>query len=852
MRQRIATYRLQFRQGVTFEAAARQVPYLVDLGVSHIYASPIFKAVPGSAHGYDVVDPGELDPDLGGWAAFDLLAATLRDHDLGLLLDIVPNHMAASTTNPWWTDVLRHGRDSTFAHYFDIDWSRPKLLLPLLGEPYGEALAEDRFELRIDPGSGEVCFSYYDHCLPLSPESSETLRSSALSLEQVVAKTNDDRAELHRIHETQHWRLAYWRLAREALGYRRFFEISELIGLRVEDASVFAAVHRLPLQLVKEGVVDGLRIDHVDGLADPKTYLDRLGQASRLDWIIVEKILGDDETLPADWIAVGTTGYEVGQQITALQVDGRNEEPLTAAWSAFTGDDPDFDSQVLNAKRRILTRNLAGELDVLVDLAYRIAAGDLATRDFGRDALRRALVELAASLPVYRTYIGPDGPSERDVRLVRDAIRRIDNDREVEDKRLTAFIGSLLMDSTGGSQERLEFIQRFQQTTGPLMAKAVEDTVFYRYNRLIALNEVGANPATFGLEPGDLHAAMTRRAAISPYALSATATHDTKRGEDARARLAVISEVPDEWAEAVERWHHMSEHLRTDVEHGPAPGPHAEWLFYQAVAGAWPPDISIDDAEALADLCERLVAFMTKALREAKRRTSWTDQNERFEEAVENYVRMLFAPANRTLLANIRKTIARLEPAGIINSLAQATLKLTLPGIPDIYQGAELLDFSMVDPDNRRPVDFMRAGHLLCEVRDLPAREALSGWRVGLPKLWLFDRLLALRHRLADHFAHADYAPLRVVGERREHVVAFVRASHDRQVVVVVPRLVYRLMAEGGLPMVDVTQFEKTAIALPPGEGGWSALGGVIGAPSDGPIAVSRLWSELPVSVLWR
>jgi len=845
-----ATYRLQFREGMNFERAAEIVSYLAELGISHLYASPIFTAAPGSTHGYDVANHQELDPALGGEEGFALLAKALKEHGLGLLLDIVPNHMAVSTANPWWRDVLKHGRKSRFAGHFDIDWDAPKLLLPVLGEPYGDALAEGKLVLRLDGETGEAVFGYYDLTLPISPETLSLLPADAgdpQAFALALEKVNEDKDLLHRMHEAQSWRLAYWRLAREALTYRRFFEISDLIGVRVEDPKVFADVHKLPLRLVKEGIVDGLRIDHIDGLADPKGYLAALRKASGLKYVLVEKILAADEDLRAEWRCAGTTGYEVARLITALQVEPEQREAMNKGWSRFTGNDTQFMSQVLAAKRRILTVNLAGELDGLVRLAQAIAIEDVATRDFGRDALRLAIVELASAMPVYRSYIDKDGASDEDRAVIEKAVGRVERGREVEDDRVIAFIASLLLDPAEASEMRARFITRFQQTTGPLMAKAVEDTVFYRFNRLIALNEVGAEPDEFGLDPETFHAAMKKRAESWPHALSATATHDTKRGEDARARLAVISEMPQEWTAAVSRWQEAAEGLRVELPRGPAPTPGAEWLLYQALAGAWPADLSLQDEAGLQDLAERLAAFMTKALREAKRQTSWTSQNEPYETAVENYVRGLFAPERRSFLREVRAAIAIIEPAGIINSLAQLAMKLTLPGIPDIYQGCELLDYSMVDPDNRRPPDFELRQALLQEVRDMPAAEAMERWREGLPKLWLLHRLLRLRRAHVEIFTHGDYEPVGITGDENMHAIAYARVLEGRRVVVAVPRLVLR-HCEPGRPSWISSAFGRTKLQLPAGPGGYRSLTGKVLEELE--IPLSTLWSEIPVAVL--
>jgi (1->4)-alpha-D-glucan 1-alpha-D-glucosylmutase len=834
-----ATYRLQFRGGMTFERAAKIVPYLADLGVSHLYASPIFTAAPGSTHGYDVADHHQLDPELGGEEGFAILAGALKEHGLGLILDIVPNHMAVSTANPWWRDVLKHGRESRYARHFDIDWEAPKLLLPVLGEPYGEALAKGALEIEIDERTGEPVFSYYDLRLPLAPHSVSLLPGAEGLSPETLARVNADKELLHRIHEAQIWRLAYWRLAREALTYRRFFEISDLIGVRVEDPKVFADVHKLPLQLIREGVVQGLRIDHIDGLADPKAYLAQLREASDLDQVWVEKILGADEDLHSDWHCAGTTGYEIASAITGLQVERRNRQAMTEAWTGYTGDDPDFACQVLAVKRRILTINLAGELEALVRLAYGIAMEDVATRDFGRDALRRAIIELAAALPVYRTYIDAQGSAEADRAVLTEAAESVKGGREVEDARIVDFTLGLLLAPPEDSVRRAAFIARFQQTTGPLMAKAVEDTVFYRYNRLIALNEVGSEPDAFGLEPELFHAKMQKRAKIWPHALSATATHDTKRGEDARARLAVLSEMPQEWATAVSRWRDAAHALGQELLDADA-----EWLVYQALVGTWPADLSPENEQGLKALAERLVAFMIKALREAKRRTSWTAPDDAYERAVENYVRGIFMPERRQLLRDIHSTIAAIEPAGLVNSLAQLALKLTLPGVPDVYQGCELLDFSMVDPDNRRPVDFDLRRRLLAQARQATATDAIQRWREGMPKLWLLDRLLGLRQRHAALFDQGDYEAMEIAGDLAHHAVAYARVLGDRRALVIVPRLVLR-HCEAGRPSLTSEAFIRTRLHLP---GKFKNLTGEYAG--DGEISLSELWQSFPVAVL--
>lgn len=877
-----ATYRLQFRGGMTFRRAAALAPYLASLGITHLYASPIFTAAPGSTHGYDVVNHNEFDPVLGGETGFQRMVAALKAHGLGFLLDIVPNHMAASTANPWFADVLMHGSRSRYARHFDIDWSAPKLLLPRLGEPYGEALEAGHFALRFDAGADWLAFGYFDEAFPLSLASCANLlgRESALAdvatalagddskglqaartalaaavrrpqgreaLQRIITGINADRAALHALHEAQVWRLAYWRLAREALTYRRFFEIADLIGVRVEDARVFDDVHALALKLVREGLVDGLRIDHIDGLADPKGYLDRLAAAG-VPYVVVEKILGAGEALRADWQCAGTTGYEVAAAITGVGIETAARDASSRLWTAFTGEDDDVGGRLARVKRLILTQNLAGELKALVRLAGEIAASDIATRDLGRNALRLAIIRIAAALPVYRTYIDGEGAAEEDRRLIAGAVAAALADHEIEDRRAVDFIAGLLLGAQT-DERRAAFIGRFQQTTGPLAAKSVEDTHYYRFSRLIALNEVGSDPAAFGLAPEVFHAFMAGRAERTPDALSATATHDTKRGEDARARLALLGEAPAHWAAAVERWHAAADDLRTALADGPAPDRALEWLLYQALLGAWPADLLPEVNRMPAAFTERMQAFLVKAVREAKLRTRWTAPNEEFEAAVTGYLRGVLARPD--LVSDIAAVFAPFVRAGLVNSLAQVAIKLTAPGVPDIYQGSETFDFSLVDPDNRRPVDFASRESLLGETARLPAAGTLPRWREGLPKLWLIARLLALRRRHPDVFARGRYMPLAAAGPAARHVLAFAREHGGMAVITIAPRLPLLLLMPGDIPRLSAGALTGTHVRLPfglaPGR-----LHTLEGAPVAGgeTLAVGALITPFPVAVL--
>ncbi|MBZ8132939.1 malto-oligosyltrehalose synthase [Afifella sp. IM 167] len=880
-----ATYRLQFREGMDFARAAELAPYLKRLGVTHLYASPVFTAVPGSTHGYDVADFAEIDPVLGGREGFSAMAAALRGQGIGILLDLVPNHMGASTANPYWADILEWGVESLFADMFDIDWTAPKLLVPVLGEPYGEALEAGKLGLAFAPEEGGFRFTYYELSLPLGPQSyarilgliegpefqelSLAFATSAADgapylkqrlaelaadpdqlsrIEAGMREVASDRDALHELHEAQAWRLSHWRMARETLTYRRFFEIADLVGVQVDRPSVFDATHALLRELTEAGEVNALRLDHIDGLADPKAYLARLGEIEEAPYVVVEKILGPEELLPASWRCAGTTGYEFARSVTAVQVDAHGLEALDAAWRDATGEDRDFDDLLAATKRTTLTYNLAGELAFLTESAREIGEGDPSTRDFGPDSLRRAIIEMAAAFPVYRAYVDHSGPSDQDRKLVLTAGEVAKTSSVVEDPEVVDFLVRILLLDLSDPElaaKALYFARRFQQTTGPIMAKALEDTLFYRFNRLIALNEVGGEPDAAG--PEAFHEAMEVRLGTQPAGLSATATHDTKRGEDARARIAAVSQMAGEWTEAVARWNSMLAPLIKEVEDGAAPEPNMVWLFHQALLGGWEADLSPEDRPRVEALGERLAAFTLKAVREAKERTSWTAPNEPYETALTDFVKG--ALSRPDYLSDFLSVTRPLFAAGAVNSLAQLALKLTAPGVPDVYQGTELWDLSFVDPDNRRPVDFALRVRMIGEAESMDFSATLPRWREGLPKLWLMQRLLGLRAEHRDVFLTGSYEPLAVEGPMAARVLAFARRQGDRTLVVAVPRLPLDLIEEGSGPVLKAEAFAGTTIRLPevaaPFEnllsGGTHAGGDRIGAGkvfSGGPVAI--------------
>jgi (1->4)-alpha-D-glucan 1-alpha-D-glucosylmutase len=770
-----ATYRLQFRNGMDFERATGLVPYLAGLGVSHLYASPLFQALPGSTHGYDVTDHGRFDSALGGIDGFLRLSQALKTHELGLVLDIVPNHMAASPENPWWRDVLRHGQTSNYAGHFDIDWSQPKLTVPILGQPFGEALAAGEFALKRDADG--LIWHYFDHAFPLDPDTwplalGDTAASlpdstgymdwladnaNSARLDAHLAALSRDAERMNHIHEAQPWRLVLWRAARDMLSYRRFFEIADLVGVRVEEPRVFDDVHGFLFDMVAAGHVDGIRVDHIDGLADPTGYLERLRQSlPQTVSIWVEKILARGESLPSDWAIAGTTGYEFTDAVARVLTNPAAIPALDRAYATFTGEDHDYPSMLAAAKRQVLARNLAAELEALVQLATEALSDDLSGRDWGPDSLRRAITALLCAMPVYRTYLrGKDSPV-RESGLLAEVAEQARADRSLDDPSAVDLLVGCLDDREGIAADAFRI--RFQQTSGALMAKAVEDTLFYRFSRLISANEVGGDPAEPASTSDAFHAEIARRAVEEPAGLSATSTHDTKRGEDARMRIAALSEAPQEWAAAVNVFDTLLGR-KADV---PSVDTETRWLFYQALLGGWT-DTPSDDLTA------RISAFLLKAAREAQLHTSWVKPDADYESGLFAYAQA--ALSCRPLVDSFAAAVAGFIRIGERKSLVQLGLKLTLPGIPDIYQGTEFADLSFVDPDNRRTVDFDRR------------RRLVEGDEIERPgdfddqKMTLLRFGLRLRRDYPDVFA-GSYRPLRGL-EANGRPLAFVREGQS-------------------------------------------------------------------------
>ena len=840
----IATYRVQLTADFDFDAAASIVPYLKSLGITHLYASPFMKARKGSTHGYDIVDHTQLNPELGGEAGFERLSDALKQHDLGLILDFVPNHMGVHfADNPWWLDVLEWGPASPHAVSFDIDWdtlpwrARGGVLLPIIGSSYGEALEKGEIELRYDAGRASFSAWYFEHRLPIAPERygemvrtivraagaegepagkqlldlalrhtgprrpsrddapafKAELKEIAGSAEIIARGLDAYRAgparptqtlALHHLLERQHYKLGQWRLASSEINYRRFFDVNTLAGLRVEDAGTFDAIHRLVKRLIADDRLQGLRLDHIDGLRDPAQYFQRLRRlireaqgASKPFYMVIEKILGEHEQLHRFAGVQGTTGYEWLNVISQALLDGKGLEPLDEIWRQVSNMSPRLEPVLLRAKRRVLETLLTSEFTVLTRLLARIAGGHYSTRDFSADSLRQALELYVLHFPVYRTYLTPAGPSAHDRALISDTIEKARANWFGADEGIFDFLRDTLnldLIAPGRVPHSKPRVRRFalkvQQFTGPMMAKSLEDTAFYRYHRLLALNEVGGDPAAQALAVETFHNMMRARAKEWPHGMTATATHDTKRGEDARARLLALAELPGEWASAVGRWKILNApHL---VVKGSLRSPSAafEYMLYQALVGAWPL-ADHDDA-----FLERMQAYALKAAREGKQETSWLNPHAAYEAGLRTFLERILDPSlSAEFLSSLQSFTQRTSLLGALNSLSQITLKATMPGVPDFYQGNEFWDFSLVDPDNRRPVDFAARASALAGLETPDWTSLVQNWTDGRIKLAWTRRLLKLRSELADVFSHGDHQPLEVIGPHRDHVIAFAR-----------------------------------------------------------------------------
>lgn len=905
-----ATYRLQLHKDFNFDNALAALPYLHRLGVSHLYCSPISRARPGSLHGYDVVAHGEISPELGGREGFERFANTVREMGMGLILDMVPNHMGVlGADNPWWTDVLENGQASAYARHFDIDWHpvnadlEGKVLLPVLGEHYGDVLAHRQLRVGFEPTRGRLVLRYFDHCFPLAlrsyslvltqaaqrlgdghtrgqvealaesfaalparqafdvavARSREELKSRLAELAQGHAEVaaaidaalevingEETRDTLHALHEGQHYRLAYWRVAADEINYRRFFDINDLAALRMEEPAVFEATHAMALDMAAQGLVDGLRIDHPDGLHDPARYFQQLqsGYAERAGitlpppqsgerparplYVVAEKIAAPHEDVPEDWAIHGTTGYRFAMVVNGVLVDGSAAERFDRIWQRFSGEREPFAELVYRGKRSVARTALASELTVLATALMRIARADRRTRDYTFNALRDALAEVAACMPVYRTYIVGKA-SAQDLRFLDWAIAHARKRSDAPDRSVFDFVSRVLRgqgpDGAALPPEHAawQFAARFQQFCSPVAAKGVEDTAFYQYHRLVSLNEVGGDPGPFGMTVRAFHGATSDRAVRWPHTILATSTHDNKRSEDVRNRLNVLSEMPGAWRLGLARWRRLARSHKSEVNGMPAPSAADEYLLYQTLLGTLPAG-GLDEA-GLPAYRERIEQYMVKAAREAKRNTSWVCPDESYESALLGFVRGVLARVQpNPLLSDLQASAAALAWYGAMNSLSMVLMKFTSPGVPDLYQGNELVTLDLVDPDNRRPVDYTLRDCYLTALEAMQSEPELKEHlralaeqpHDGRAKLWLTWRLLQLRAERPALFSDGRYVPLPVTGARHEQAIAYAREHGNEVLVVVVARLFSKLVPEPGVLPCGDAAWGDTTVDLSP------------------------------------
>jgi (1->4)-alpha-D-glucan 1-alpha-D-glucosylmutase len=891
-----ATYRFQFNKDFTFAKAGALADYLRDLGVSHLYASPYFKASPGSTHGYDVTDHSALNPEVGSREEYDAFAAALKQCGLGQIVDFVPNHMGIGPLNPYWMDVLENGRGSKYARFFDIDWHplkeelAEKVLLPILGDQYGRVLEKGDLKLNFDHG----CFylTYFETRLPINPRNYGAILKKALELttlapedeggiemqsivtasehlphrfedspekvaerareKEVIKKRLERLCEEHpetaqTIHKAvefyngapgdshsfdpldrligeQAYRLAFWRVAAEEINYRRFFDINTLAAIRMELPEVFEGTHKLIFELIKSGAVNGLRIDHVDGLWNPREYLEHLqrsyneitgttGDGSNL-YLLVEKILMSGEKLRPEWPVHGTTGYDFTNQITELLVDRSAETSLTETYARFIGAKPVFANLVYEKKQLTMQLSLSSEVHVLAHMLNRLSEKNRWYRDFTLSALFVAVREVIACFPVYRTYAEPGRElSDYDRQVIDRAVRAARRRNPGMEASIFQFLRETLLlrfpenIDEADRAEHLRFVMKFQQCTGPITAKGIEDTAFYIYNRLAALNEVGGEPDHLGVTPETFHKQNAARLAEFPHSMLASSTHDTKRGEDVRARLAGISEIPDTWRRAVQRFRTINRKHKRDVDGEHAPDANEEYLIYQTLAGVWPLDGQVTE-----DFVSRIQEYMAKAIKEAKVNSSWIQPNENWDNAVRAFIAAILDPARGNKFPDLFRPVAeRLAELGAVNSLSQTLIKFTVPGVPDIYQGNELWDLSLVDPDNRRPVDYDLRRATLAGLANPDPNDLLANWRDGRIKLFLTSRILHFRREHFDLFAKGDYLPVAATGAFPDSVFAFARRHENQTILVIAPRLSARV----GFPPIG-ERWQDTAIDFQP------------------------------------
>ncbi|HLH09735.1 MAG TPA: malto-oligosyltrehalose synthase [Terriglobales bacterium] len=977
----LSTYRLQLNAGFRFEDARKLLPYLHQFGFTHCYFSPILKARPGSMHGYDITDHNALNPEIGTEEDLNRFVSEMKSMGMGLILDIVPNHMGIGYgTTPWWLDVLENGEASEYANYFDIDWDpfKPelggKVLLPILGETYGDEL--EKGNLKLEYGDGRFRVLYYDKQLPIDPQTYPLIfeelgqlrefssdrewqsrgaaefnklvgdfRALPLHTTKDPAQIRQRRREapilqnrlmelqrrydgasaviaaalqrlngipdvarsfgpLHRLLEAQAYRLAFWRVSSEEINYRRFFDINDLVGLRMENPAVFSATHKLIRKLLAQGAVTGLRIDHPDGLLQPIQYFTRLqmlyasSQCSGMeatpplaengieeeivrrfgehDWIsqraplyvLVEKILEPGEKLPQEWPIDGTVGYDFGNVLNNVFIQTKNQRAFTNLYHRIIGGAVDVDTLIYNSKKLIMETSLASEVTVLTQMLQQICAADRRARDFTLNALVRAIREVIACFPVYRTYIDARGNiSERDAGYITEAIVRAKRRNRTGLAAIFDFLRSVLLLEAGGEyipsdqyRARLGFTLKLQQVTGPVMAKGLEDTTCYVYNRFISVNEVGGSPTEFGITLNEFHEDNRNRVREWPSSMLGTSTHDSKRSEDVRARLNVLSEIPKEWASQVFRWRRANKPKSRLLGDGRiAPDANEEYFLYQTLVGAWPLLMETDGERE--EFVARIQNYMIKALNEAKVNMSWTSPNPEYQQAVESFIKKVLSPHSRGRFFwdSIQRFLPRVMYFGALNSLSQLVLKLTVPGVPDVYRGCELWDFSLVDPDNRRPGDYDLRRQMMSDLRvaegssSIPqfCGELLEQWKDGRVKMWTAMRILRFRRDSPELFQQGTYDPLSTGDERDQHVVAFVRRRQEQEVVVVVPRFIYTLMKGDPRAPIGEQVWRESAIAIGEKKQHWkNVLTGELVQARDSKLLCREVFASFPVAVL--
>lgn len=926
----LATYRVQLNKDFGFRETKGIVPYLAELGISHFYASPIFKARKGSMHGYDIIDPRQINPELGGENGFEEITALLKSHGLYWLQDIVPNHMAFDSENAMLMDVLERGRDSQFYKFFDIDWNhineglRGKLLVPFLGKFYAEALENGEIHLQYNE-TGFV-INYYSLSLPLRIESYiQILEYNLSSLEQNLGAQNPDFIKLigtiqflktliskketapeyeqvlhakkmlwslhtsnkkiqefiegniiyvngnkgdphsfdalDKLISEQLFRLAFWKVAAEEINYRRFFTINELISLKVEEEDVFNYTHDLVFKLVSAGKLQGLRIDHIDGLYDPVGYLKRLREKIGDTFVVVEKILAENEHLPSDWPAEGTTGYDFMKYVNGVFCKNDNARVFSKLYYKFINQTFSYGELVCSKKRLIISKHLAGNIDNLAHMMKKISSNDRYGRDLTLYGLRRALVEVMANFPVYRTYINSENIRESDRECIQEAIEKAHKNIPDFFYELN-FIKRFLLFGQHGSladedkKELLNFIMNFQQYTAPLMAKGFEDTILYVYNRLISFNEVGSSPDLFGFTVGQFHEFNVTKASSSPNSLNATSTHDAKRGEDIRARINVLSEISDEWERQIKNWSKINQRKKKKNKNNYMPDKNDEYFLYQTLIGACP-----FLEEEREEFTQRMKQYVIKAVREAKIHTAWIKPDSQYEEACVSFVEKILAPSeDNQFLKEFVPFQKKIAFYGIFNSLSQVLLKLTCVGVPDFYQGTDLWDLNLVDPDNRRPVDFQKRISFLREIKEKIQQDSLKlinelllNKEDGKIKLFLIYRVLQARKKRFALFQEGSYIPLEVHGKFKDNVIIFMRKYEQQYAIVIAPRFYTALIKEGELPVGEQV-WSDTYIILPK-EAPFTWGDVITGQPvagNDNKLFIGKTLIHFPVSLLLK